>query len=210
MPIRGHLKSGATLMVSGSVSSIRQLVGICFAFGGSSGMMGGFIEDENEKYFGRDFSCTHWCEFLVGMSIFGRWRLCGPQEVSLEAIVTPSTVIVKLGEAVKFAIHGFIEFRSLRRCFRTLMRRCSGGAGRSAREKNGTLHAKLLREGIESRVISMADERPLQTLVTHTSSELGEAIAKVKEPVPAGYAEEFAAVQEKWKALAETAGALRR
>jgi predicted NAD-dependent protein-ADP-ribosyltransferase YbiA (DUF1768 family) len=45
----------------------------------------------------------------------------------------------------------------------------------------------------------MVDERPLETLITHTSQELRDAIARVKEPMPPGYAEAFLAVQEKWK-----------
>ena len=45
----------------------------------------------------------------------------------------------------------------------------------------------------------MADERPLETLITHTRAELQQALAEVKEPVPPGYAEAFLAVQEKWK-----------
>ena len=45
----------------------------------------------------------------------------------------------------------------------------------------------------------MIDERPLETLVTHTSEELRQALAQVKEPVPPGYAGAFLAVQEKWK-----------
>jgi hypothetical protein len=45
----------------------------------------------------------------------------------------------------------------------------------------------------------MIDERPLETLITHTSSELGEALKQVKEPLPPGYVEGFIAVQEKWK-----------
>ena len=61
------------------------------------------------------------------------------------------------------------------------------------------LASELLRRGIESRVVSMIDERPLETLVTHTSEELRQALAQVKEPVPPGYAEAFLAVQEKWK-----------
>jgi len=36
---------------------------------------------------------------------------------SLQAVVMPSTVIVKDGETVKFAIHGFIEFKSLAEVF---------------------------------------------------------------------------------------------
>src|ERR1700728_2179727 len=57
----------------------------------------------------------------------------------------------------------------------------------------------LLRRRVESRVVSMVDEGPLETLVTHTREDLLKALAAVKEPVPAGYAEAFLAVQEKWK-----------
>jgi hypothetical protein len=45
----------------------------------------------------------------------------------------------------------------------------------------------------------MVDERPLETLITHTRAELELALRQVKEPTPSGYAEEFVAVQEKWK-----------
>jgi hypothetical protein len=44
----------------------------------------------------------------------------------------------------------------------------------------------------------MADERPLETLITHTREELQRALAQVKEPTPPGYGEAFLAVQEKW------------
>ncbi|MBV9625372.1 MAG: hypothetical protein JOZ14_15480 [Acidobacteria bacterium] len=57
----------------------------------------------------------------------------------------------------------------------------------------------LLRRGIESRIISMVDERPLETLLTHTGEELRQALTRIKEPLPPGYAEEFLAVQAKWK-----------
>ena len=57
----------------------------------------------------------------------------------------------------------------------------------------------LLRRGIESRIVSMTDERPLEALVTHTSEELRQALARVTEPRPPDYAEAFQAVQEKWK-----------
>ena len=35
------------------------------------------------------------------------------QDISIQALVTPSTVITKDGRPVKFALHGFIEFGSL-------------------------------------------------------------------------------------------------
>ncbi|HEV8076241.1 MAG TPA: hypothetical protein VGP66_10350 [Candidatus Acidoferrum sp.] len=121
------------------------------------------------------------------------------QEIPLQAVVTPSTVIGKNGEPIEFAIHGFIEFKSLAEVFPYIEAQTLRWNGKISEEERQKLARRLLREGIESRVISMMDERPLQALVTHTSEDLREAIAKVKETVPPGYAEEFLAVQEKWK-----------
>jgi hypothetical protein len=123
------------------------------------------------------------------------------QRLSLQEVVTPSTVITKDGHTVTFAIHAFIEFKSLAEVFpyvvtQTQRWKSTGGLGDAQRQ---ALARDLLREGIESRVISMVDERPLEVLVTHTSDELRQAIAAVQEPVPPGYAEAFLAVQKKWK-----------
>ncbi len=121
------------------------------------------------------------------------------EEVSLQAVVTPSTVIVKDGRPVTFAIHGFIEFKSLAEVFPYIEAQKQRWNGGGAAVDTHRLARELLREGIESRVVSMVDERPLQALMTHTSEELRQAIAGVKEPVPPGYAEAFLAVEEKWK-----------
>ncbi len=123
------------------------------------------------------------------------------EPVSLQALVTPSTVILKEGRAVTFAVHGFIEFKSLEELFpyiESQTRRWKGNADFED-EARRNLGRDLLRRGIESRVVSMADERPLETLVTHTREELQQALERVKEPTPPGYAEDFLAVQEKWK-----------
>jgi len=136
---------------------------------------------------------------LIALAIFITAAPARGQELSLQAVVTPSTVIVKDGQPVTFAIHGFIEFRSLAEVFPYVEAQTRRWKGIVSEEGRQQLARQLLREGIESRVISMADERPLQALVTHTSEELRQAIARVKEPVPAGYAEAFLAVQEKWK-----------
>jgi hypothetical protein len=136
---------------------------------------------------------------LIGCSILVTLAPLRAQEVSLPAVVTPSTVIVKNGEAVTFAIHGFIEFKSMAEVFPYIEAHTQRWGVKISEEEKRQLARHLLREGIESRVVSMADERPLQALVTHTSEELRQAIARVKEPVPPGYAEAFAAVQEKWK-----------
>jgi hypothetical protein len=126
--------------------------------------------------------------------------LCA-EGVSLQALVTSSTTIVKDGRPVTFALHGFIEFKSLVELFpyiesQTQRWSVSGGLDDEQRRR---LAGELLRRGIESRVISMEDERPLETLVTHTNEELRVALARVSEPVPSGYVEAFLAVQEKWK-----------
>jgi len=121
------------------------------------------------------------------------------QELSLQAVVTPSTVIVKDGRPVTFAIHGFIEFKSLAEVFAYTESQTERWKGRISEEERQNLARQLLREGIESRVVSMADERPLQALVTHSGEELRDAITRVKEPLPPGYAEGFLTVQEKWK-----------
>lgn len=123
------------------------------------------------------------------------------QPVSLQALVTPSTTIVKDGHVVPFAVHGFIEFKSLAELFpyiesQTQRWNVPGGLNDAQRHE---LAKDLLRRGIESRVVSMADESPLETLLTHTSDELQQALSHVKAPVPSGYAEAFLAVQEKWK-----------
>jgi hypothetical protein len=120
------------------------------------------------------------------------------QQISLQALVAPSTTIVKDGRPVTFAVHGFIEFKSLSELFpyidsQTQRWKTLDDAAR------GELARDLLRRGIESRVISMTDERPVEALITHTSKELREALAEIKQPLPPSYGEAFLAVQEKWK-----------
>jgi hypothetical protein len=121
------------------------------------------------------------------------------QQVSLQQIVTPSTVILKDGRPVIFAVHGFIEFKSLAEVFPYIESQTQRWPGSIRDEERRRLARELLLRGIESRVVSMADERPLEALLTHTRDELQQAIARVKEPTPTGYADAFLAVQEKWK-----------
>jgi hypothetical protein len=131
------------------------------------------------------------------LSVLPGW---GQERVSLQAIVTPSTVVMKEGHPVTFALHGFVEFKSLAEMFPYVTAQTErwnhpGGLGDVERKKLGK---DLLRRGIESRIISMVDERPLEALVTHTREELRRALNEVKEPVPDGYADAFIAVQDKW------------
>jgi hypothetical protein len=122
-----------------------------------------------------------------------------PQQISLQEIVTPSTVVVKDGHAITFALRGFIEFKSLAEMFPYIDSQSQRWPGGITDEERRRLARELLRRGIESRVVSMADERPLEALLTHTADELRQAIGRVKESTPAGYLDAFLAVQEKWK-----------
>ena len=123
------------------------------------------------------------------------------QVLSLQSLVTPSNVIRKDGQPLRFALHGFVEFNSLAELFPYIESQAqrwprSPEFGETARN---SLRRDLLRRGIESRVVSMSDERPLEVLITHTGKELQEALGRVNEPVPPGYADAFLAVQDKWK-----------
>ena len=119
------------------------------------------------------------------------------EQLSLQAIVTPSTTILKDGRPLAFAVHGFIEFKSLAELFPYIdLQTQRWNLDDTQRQQ---LARDLLRRGIESRIVSMNDERPLEAVITHTSDELRKAIARVTESVPRGYADAFLAVQEKWK-----------
>jgi|GEM_PF-476732 len=119
------------------------------------------------------------------------------QQISLQMLVTPSTIILKDGHPVTFAVHGFIEFKSLAELFPYIQSQTRRWQLKDADAR--ALANDLLRRGIESRVVSMTDERPLETLLTHTSEELRQAIAQLKEPAPPGYFDAFLTVQNKWK-----------
>jgi hypothetical protein len=123
------------------------------------------------------------------------------QPISLQALVTPSTVITKDGHPVTFALHGFIEFGSLSELFPYIDSQARRWPGNPAFDnaKRQQVARELLRRGIESRVVSMTDEGPFETLFTHTEDELRRALAQVTEPTPPGYADAFVAVQKKWK-----------
>src|SRR5215469_3215457 len=123
------------------------------------------------------------------------------QPISLQSLVTPSTVIIKDGHPVTFALHAFIEFQSLAQLFLyidTQTHRWPGNPAFTDAQRQ-QLARELLRRGIESRVVSMSDERPFETLFTHTEDELRRALAQLTEPTPPGYADAFIAIQQKWK-----------
>ena len=123
------------------------------------------------------------------------------QNLSLQELVTPSTVVMKDGHPVTFAIYGFIEFTSLSEAQRYIdsqyTRWPPDGLFADTGRKNRA--EELLHHAVESRIVSMTDERPLEVLLTHTEEELSNAISKIKEPLPPGYAQAFLFVRRKWE-----------
>src|SRR6202050_4807589 len=97
------------------------------------------------------------------------------EQLSLQALVTPSTVLsLKDGRPITFALHGFLEFKSLDEMISYIdsqNQRWKTNAGMTEEQRQAAMR-DLLRRGVESRVVSMVDEGPLETLVTHTREDL--------------------------------------
>jgi hypothetical protein len=145
-------------------------------------------------------SVTSAARCLLITGLFALPTVAWTQQLPLRALVTPSTVISKDDHVVTFALRGFLEFKSLSESFQYIDSQVSNWRSKGLGEDQvRSLQRELVRRAVESRVISMTDERPLETLVTHTAQELRRALADLHEPTPDGYREAFLAVQEKWK-----------
>lgn len=125
---------------------------------------------------------------------------------TLPDLVNPSTVFQKDGKPVAFALHGFIEFQNLDQLFPYID--SQAGRWRFPEEAERQKFANdLLNRGIESRIVSMVYEKPLELLLTHTRGEVEQAISRTP-PVfqgrhwrlnPSTYTQAFLRVQSRWK-----------
>ena len=129
------------------------------------------------------------------------------QDVSLQAVVTPSTVFYKDSRPVRFALYGLIEFDSLQQLFGYIDRAAGRRRFRNAAERQAYGDA-LLGRGVESRVVSMVWEDPLETLLRHTREELNHEVLRLPKPLFEGrnwrvnsntYRDAFARVRDKWR-----------
>ena len=136
--------------------------------------------------------------------------LAAAKELTLDDLATPSAVFVKDGRPVSFALLGLIEFQTQDELFAYIDReagRWSFPSG-AARQAFGD---GLLRRGLESRLVSMTYEKPLELLLTHTREELEDAVSRRTAgttPVFAGkrwrldasvYRQAFLDIQQRWK-----------
>lgn len=98
--------------------------------------------------------------------------------VTLRQLVTPSTRVEIQGRLVRFALHGLIYFDTLDDLFRHIDREAGRWRFDSAAERQA-FGDGLLRRGVESRIVSMETELPLELLLTHTPAEIDAAVAAV-------------------------------
>jgi hypothetical protein len=136
--------------------------------------------------------------------------LAAAQELTLEDLATPSAVFVKDGRPVTFALLGLIEFKTLDELFAYIDREAGRWSFPSAAARQAYGDG-LLRRGVESRLVSMTYEKPLELLLTHTREELEDAVAgrpARTAPVftgrswrlePGVYRQTFLDVQQRWK-----------
>ncbi len=136
--------------------------------------------------------------------------LAAAKDLTLDELVTPAAVFVKDGRPVTFALLGLIEFKTLEELFAYIDREANRWSfpDTAARQAFGD---RLLRRGVESRLISMAYERPLELLLTHTREELDQAVVggiARAGPLFAGrswrldpsvYRQTFLDIQQRWK-----------
>jgi hypothetical protein len=127
---------------------------------------------------------------------------------TLRQLVTPSSRLDVQGRPLRFALYGLVEFDTLADLFAYI----DGEAGRWRFESAAARQAfadDLLRRGVESRVVSMETELPLELLLTHTRAELeaatgadaGGAIVfrgQHWQLTAAAYRDAFVRVRDRW------------
>ncbi len=134
-----------------------------------------------------------------------------PKRLTLQELINPSARFYRDREPVRFALHGFLEFETLQELFTYI----DGQAGRwqfASEKERQDFAGRLLARGIESRVVSMVYEEPLEVIVTHTAEELELAISGVRTPAAPlifqgrhwrltteVYAQTFLRTQANWK-----------
>jgi hypothetical protein len=111
----------------------------------------------------------------------GRLQQAAPApapRLTLERLVHPDTRVHVGGRLISFALHGLIRFDSLAELFTYVDSQAGRWRFATAADRQA-FGDDLLRRGVESRVVSMQTELPLEVLVTHTPGEIEEALGRV-------------------------------
>lgn len=97
------------------------------------------------------------------------------QTLTLTRLVDPITRVEVNGRLVQLALHGLIRFDSLADLFPYIDEQSGRWTFATAQERQA-FGDDLLRRGVESRIVSMQTELPLEIVLTHTRSEVGTAV----------------------------------
>jgi hypothetical protein len=99
--------------------------------------------------------------------------------LTLRRLVDPASRVEAQGRLIRFSLHALIRFDTLEDLFAFI----DNEAGRWQFDSPAARHAfaeGLMRRGVESRIVSMETELPLEIVLTHTRGELERAVATVK------------------------------
>jgi len=126
--------------------------------------------------------------------------------LTLATLVTPSTVVYHDDRPLTFALYGLIEFKTVNDMFAYVDEQVGRWKFPTA-EVRQHFADDLMNRGVESRIVSMATERPLEMLLTHTPEELSAVVTCLPQRVYQGrnwsldratYLRAFQLVQERW------------
>jgi hypothetical protein len=101
------------------------------------------------------------------------------ERLTLRRLVDPATRVEIDGRTLPFSLHAIMRFETLADLFQHIDRE----TGRWHFESTAARQAfgdGLLQRGVESRVVSMESELPLEILLTHTRAELDQALAAME------------------------------
>lgn len=104
-----------------------------------------------------------------------------PRRLTLERLVDPATRVEIDGRVVPVTLHGFLKFESLADLFAFIDAETGRWRFDTAAERQA-FGDDLLRRGVQSRIVSMETERPLEVLLTHTHQDLVAALGRVRTP----------------------------
>jgi hypothetical protein len=130
--------------------------------------------------------------------------------LTLPRLVDPASRVEIQGRPVRFALHALIRFDTLEDLFAYIDAEAGRWRFESAAERQAYAE-ELMRRGIESRVVSMETELPLEIVLTHTRDELRRAVQAVNTRhaplvfkgqhwrlTPEAYRDAFLRVRDRW------------
>jgi hypothetical protein len=131
--------------------------------------------------------------------------------LTLQRLVDPATRVEVDGRVVSFALLGLIRFETVVDLFQHIDRETGRWRFATSAERQA-FGDDLLRRGVESRIVSMETELPLEILLTHTQAEIERAVAAVRtSDAPAvfrgrhwqvsveAYRDAFVRVRDRWQ-----------